>query len=137
MNGREWQAYYGECGSYLTSLHAQLLAVMSLQGAVAIGGLATMDFERGALGIGAAGALLELMLLTFAWKLFVQCGEVCKMMSIIELEKIKLPADLALKSVLMKKPLFTSKWMRVLILGAGALFAILLAVAGFAIHGGH
>jgi len=137
MNLEHWQTYYAECGSYLTSLHTQLLAVMSLQGAVALGGLAAMDTGWQALGVGVAGALLEAMFAIFSWRLFVQCGEVCKLMAVMEVQQLHLPENLALKTHLMKSPLFTSRWMKVLILSLSTLFAILLLSAGFALRTGH
>jgi len=105
---------------------------MTLQGAVAVGTLAAMDPGRGAITIGLTGAALEMVFLVLAWKLFVQCGEVCRLMSSIEVDHVKVPPNLALKTVLISKPLFTSKVMKGVVLIAGGLFAVALGVAGLA-----
>ncbi len=133
MTRDQWLSYYGDCGAYLGSLHAQLLAVLTLQGVVAIGALAAMVAGEGAAVIGMAGAALEAVFIVVAWKLFVQCGEVCNLMSEIELKHIGIPSGVALKTVLRRKPLFTSKTMQGVVLVAGTLFALALAVGGMII----
>ena len=69
-----WYTYYSTCVTYITSLHNQFVAVLSIQGALAIGCLAAIELlaAKGVLVpiLGAAIAATELGLMIVAMKLF-------------------------------------------------------------------
>jgi hypothetical protein len=108
-----WLAYYGFCVQYITSLHNQFIAVLSIQGALAIGCLAAIDSAEGSLVppiLGVLGFVMEVALTWIAFKLFRQHCVTCWMLARVEQDRLGLPDWANMKALLGTKGsrLFTS-----------------------------
>lgn len=135
-----WGTYYATCVGYITSLHSQFIAVLSVQGALAIGVLAAkpvldkLGSLSAALSWGVPAA--ELGLTVVAMKLFRQHCVVCWMLARVEQEELGLPLWAGMKGLLgtAGNRLFTSPAIYVLSLIYGLLLAVWLGL--FALRGG-
>jgi len=112
-----WLTYYGVCVEYISSLHNQFIATLSIQGALAIGCLAAIYSVPGSSGsrhlgptLGTVGFAMELALTFIAVKLFRQHCVTCWMLARIERERLGLPEWAAMKGQLGSRGnrLFTS-----------------------------
>lgn len=141
-----WFSYYSTCIQYITSLHNQFVAVLSIQGALAIGSLAVFQFlldRDHAIAhvqlrfielLGISIAATELVLTLIAIKLIRQHCVMCWMLARIEQEKLGLPKWACAKALLgtQGNRLFTSPLTFIFTALYGALLGIGLGVAAFA-----
>jgi hypothetical protein len=139
-NQERWLGYYGACLQYISSLHNQFIATLSIQGALAIGCLAAIhsvaEAPRGKLiapTLGVLGLLMELALTFIAIKLFRQHCVTCWMLARIERERLALPNWASMKQLLGTKGnrLFTSPSTLVLTVIYGLALGAGLAVGSF------
>jgi hypothetical protein len=134
-----WLAYYGVCVQYISSLHNQFIAVLSIQGALAIGCLAAIhslrESHRGghlSFTLGFVGLLMELALTWIGGKLFRQHCVACWMLARIEQEKLGLPNWACIKALLgtQGNRLFTSPSTLLLTVTFGLALGVGLALGG-------
>lgn len=133
-----WLAYYEICIQYITSLHNQFVAILSIQGAVAIAcfaGIETLT-DQAATGVaartglaqilGVSAGAMEFVLTVVAVKLFRQHCVLCWMLARIEQEKLGLPPWASMKGLLGSagNRLFTSP----ITLGFTAIYGLLLCI---------
>lgn len=139
-NQEQWITYYGTCVQYITSLHNQFIATLSIQGALAIGIVAALSSfaepaKTGQLAsiLGFSGLIIELALTWIACKLFRQHCVTCWMLARIEQEKLGLPVWAAMKSLLGTEGnrLFTSPSTLLLTVLYGLALGTGLAIGGF------
>ena len=137
----EWLTYYGYCVQYITSLHNQFIATLSIQGALAIGCLAALDSildsSNGtglAAILGLSGCIMETALTWIAVKLFRQHCVTCWMLARLEQEQLGLPTWAGIKALLGTEGsrLFTSPSVFVLTIAYGLCLAAGLALGGLA-----
>lgn len=138
-SGENWFSYYSTCVQYITSLHNQFIATLSVQGALLAGFLAAIDSladsaksEWLASILGFSGCVMELALTWIAVKLFRQHCVTCWMLSTIEQVKLGIPPLLAMKSLLGTRGnrLFTSPSTLILTILYGLILSAGSAIAG-------
>lgn len=134
-----WLTYYSTCVQYITSLHNQFIATLSIQGLLLAGCLAAVDSFVDSPGskwlapiLGFAGCSMELVLTWIAVKLFRQHCVICWMLARIEQEKLGIPPWGAMKSVLGARGnrLFTSPGTLILTVIYGLVLSAGSAIAG-------
>ncbi len=131
---KDWHSYYGNCVEYITSLHNQFIAVLSIQGALAIGTLAAIPIVTGkgslAVFLASSVAFTELALMVVATKLFRQHCVICWMLRRVEQEELGLPPWAGMKGLLgtAGNRLFTSPLVYMLSIVYGVFLALGLGI---------
>jgi hypothetical protein len=138
---KDWLEYYDVCVHYISSLHNQFIAVLSIQGAVAIGCLATIHsltqthhIGHLAASAGVPGFSMELALTWISGKLFRQHCVTFWMLARVEQEKLGLPGWASMKTLLgtQGNRLFTAPSTLLLAVAYGLGLGAVLAAGGFA-----